>query len=265
MTELHMVVCMKVVPKPEEIRVDTHTGWLRRENVRSVINPPDMNAMEMALSIKDLFGGRVDILSMGPAFFSEYLTVPLAMGGDHIYLLSDRAFAGADTLATTHTLAEGVRRIGEVDLIFCGEESSDGATGQVPSGIAEWLGWSQLTVLSHLDLDLEKMTALGRREIKGGYQVIEVPLPAVVSMKTACNEPRFMNYAIKSWAFDDHQITVWSNQDLNLDEDLIGEKGSPTTVSKLIQAPEKIRKKILLNGSTQEIVSQLVEIIKNKS
>jgi electron transfer flavoprotein beta subunit len=265
MAELHSVVCMKVVPKPEEIRVDTHTGWLKREAVRSEINPPDMNAMEMALQLKDHYGGQVDIVSMGPTFFIPYLQVALAMGADHIYLLSDRVFAGADTLATTYTLAQGIRRIGEVDLIFCGEESSDGATGQVPPGIAEWLGFSQLTVSTHIELGLDRHTARGRREIKGGTQVIEVPLPAVVSMKTVCNEPRFMDYSIKEWAFQDERITMWSNQDLQLDEHLIGENGSPTTVSKLIQAPEKSRKRVFLEGNTQELVSQLTEILQGGS
>lgn len=265
MAELHSVVCMKVVPKPEEIRVDTHTGWLKREAVRSEINPPDMNAIEMALRLKDRYGGRVDIVSMGPAFFAPYLQVALAMGADHIYLLSDRAYAGADTLATTYTLAEGIRRIGGVVLIFCGEESSDGATGQVPPGIAEWLGCSQLTVSTHIDLDLPQHTARGRREIKGGHQVIEVALPAVVSMKTASNEPRFMDYTIKDWAFQNERVTTWSNQDLQLDDALIGENGSPTTVSKLIQAPEKSRKRIYLEGGPKEVAAQLTRILQGES
>lgn len=265
MAELHSVVCIKVVPKPEEIRVDTQTGWLKREAVRSEINPPDMNAIEVALQLKDRYGGRVDIVSMGPAFFSPYLQVALAMGADHIYLLSDRAYAGADTLATTYTLAQGILRIGGVDLILCGEESSDGATGQVPPGIAEWLGCSQLTVSTRIDLDLEGYTAQGRREIKGGHQVIEVPLPVVVSMKTACNEPRFMDYTIKDWAFQNERVTTWSNHDLALDHALIGENGSPTTVSKLIQAPEKSRKRIFLEGSTTEIASQLTRILQGET
>jgi electron transfer flavoprotein beta subunit len=255
---------MKVVPKPEEIRVDTHTGWLRREAVRSEINPPDMNAMEMALHLKDQYGGRVDIVSMGPPFFTRYLQVALAMGADHIYLLSDKAFAGADTLATTYTLAQGIHRLQSVDLVFCGEESSDGATGQVPPGIAEWLGCSQLTVSTHIDLDLSRKTARGRREIKGGYQTIEVPLPVVISMKTACNEPRFMDYAIKDWAFEPARVTTWSNQELQLDTAYIGENGSPTTVSKLVQAPEKSRKRKFLEGNTEQVVAQLTRILQGE-
>jgi electron transfer flavoprotein beta subunit len=262
MNSLKIAVCMKVVPKPEEIRVDTQTGWLRREEVRSVINPPDMNAMEMALRLKDRFDGQVMILSMGPLFFADYLRVPLAMGADHIYLLSDRTFAGADTLATTYTLGRGINKIGGVDLIFCGEESSDGATGQVPPGIAEWLNINQLTMVTALEVNPAQGTARGRREIKGGYETLEVPLPAVISVKTASNEPRFMDYTIKPWAFEAERLTVWNKDDLQVDETLTGENGSPTRVSKLIQAPEKLRKKQFLEGSTNEIVEQLTEILK---
>ena len=197
---LHSVVCVKVVPKPEEITVDLETNSLLREGVRSEINPPDMNAMEMALKLKDRHGGRISILSMGPPSFEPLLRVALAMGADHVYLLSDRTFAGADTLATTYTLAKGIQMIGSVDLIFCGEESSDGATGQVPPGLAEWLGISQLTMLTGIDVDTSVQTARGRREIKGGYELLEVPLPCVISVTTACNEPRFMDFNIKPWA-----------------------------------------------------------------
>ena len=139
MPELRMVVCVKVVPKSEEIRVDYATKLLDRSNARSEINPPDMNALEMALSMKDRYGGRLDILSMGPPSFEPLLRIGLEMGCDHIYLLSDRAFGGADTLATTYTLAKGIEKLGGADLVFCGEESADGATGQVPAGLAEWL------------------------------------------------------------------------------------------------------------------------------
>jgi electron transfer flavoprotein beta subunit len=261
MNKLKMAVCMKVVPKPEEIRVDTQTGWLRREEVRSEINPADMNAMEMALRLKDRFGGQVVIISMGPMFFADYLRVPLVMGADHLYLLSDRAFAGADTLATTYTLGRGIEKIGGVDLIFCGEESSDGATGQVPPGIAEWLNINQLTMVTALEVDPAQRVAHGRREIKGGYEILAVPLPVVISAKTASNEPRFMDYTIKPWAFEAERLTIWNKDDLQVDDALIGENGSPTRVSKLIQAPEKSRKRLFLEGSTLEIVGQIAEIL----
>ena len=111
MSDLHIVVCMKVVPKPEEIRVDPETHWLDREGARSEFNPPDMNALEVALALKDQHGGKITILSMGPPFFGPFLRIGLAMGADNAILLSDREFAGADTLATTYTLAKGMEKI----------------------------------------------------------------------------------------------------------------------------------------------------------
>lgn len=262
MHELHSIVCVKVVPKPEEIRVDPETMLLERANARSEINPPDMNALEMALQLKDRYGGKISILSMGPPQFESLLPVGLAMGCDAIYLLSDRAFAGADTLATTYTLAKGVQKIGDADLIFCGEESSDGATGQVPSGLAEWLGYPQLTLLSEVDVDLERGTGRGKREYKGGYELLEVPLPCVISVKTAVNEPRFMDYRRKAWAFDDASITVWDAEALSTDQAYTGLPGSPTVVSALAQAPSRARKRKFLEGSVEQITEQLLTVIK---
>ena len=262
MRELHQVVCVKVVPKPEEVQVDPATHWLDRAHARSEINPPDMNAVEMALSLKDSYGGQVSILSMGPPFFEPYLRVVLAMGADHIYLLSDRAFAGADTLATTYTLAQGIHRLGPVDLILCGEESSDGATGQVPPGLAEWLDFSQITQVTQIDMDRERGVVRGRREIGGGYQILEVPLPAVISTKTAANEPRFMDYRIKPWAFEEGRVTVWSGPALDVDEGLIGDAGSPTKVAALEAAPSRERRRQMLSGSTDGLVQQLAVILR---
>lgn len=261
MAELHSVVCVKVVPKPEEIRVDPETKMLERSGARSEINPPDMNAMEMALKLKDRYGGRISLLSMGPPFFETNLRVALAMGADHIYLLSDPAFAGADTLATTYTLAQGIRKIGGVDLVLCGEESSDGATGQVPPGIAEWLDSSQLTLLTGVDVNLAQGTARGRRESKGGHELLEVHLPTVISVKTACNEPRFMDYSLRPWALEEQRLTVWDAEDLEADTNLIGLAGSPTIVTGLAEAPYRERRKEYLEGSTEEIVNNLVKVI----
>jgi len=160
MRDLRMVVCIKIVPKPEEVRGDYETRLLDRGHARTDINPPDMNALEMALDMKDRYGGRVDILSMGPPYFEPYLHIGLAMGCDHIYLLSDRAFAVADTLATTYTLAQSIRKLGSADLIFCGEESADGATSQVPSGLAEWLEIGQLTLLTEINIESDRRLAV---------------------------------------------------------------------------------------------------------
>jgi electron transfer flavoprotein beta subunit len=261
MPELHSLVCVKVTPKPEEIRVDPQTMLLDREKARSEINPPDMNALEMALALKDRHGGRVSVLSMGPPLFEPYLKVALAMGADWVYLLSDRKFAGADTLATTYTLAQAIKRIGRYDLIFCGEESSDGATGQVPPGLAEWLNIGQLTLISRLELSDGSQFARGRREVKGGYEILEVLLPAVVSVKTASNEPRFMDYDRKNWAFTGKNMTIWSSTDFDLDPQQIGLPGSPTVVTGLADAPIRGRRKEFLTGQPDEIARKLADLI----
>lgn len=262
MSELHSVVCMKVVPKPEEIRVDRKTHRLDRDGARSEFNPPDMNALEMALRLKDQHAGQVTVLSMGPPFAEAYLRIALAMGADNAILLSDRAFAGADTLATTYTLAKAIEALGGVDLIFCGEESSDGATGQVPPGLAEWLDIAQLSLATNVDVQPAERTLLGRREIKGGYEMLEAEMPAVISVKTACNEPRFMDFTIKEWAFSQAPVQVWDRTKLGADEDFIGLRGSPTIVTGLDQAESRERKRIFFEGSPEQIAAQIMDVIR---
>jgi electron transfer flavoprotein beta subunit len=262
MPELHSVVCVKVVPKPEEVRVDPATRLLDRTSARSEINPPDMNALEMALALKDRFSGGVSILSMGPPFFEPTLRLGLMMGCEHIYLLSDRLFAGADTLATTYTLAQGLRKVGGADLIFCGEESSDGATGQVPAGLAEWLGLPLMTRLTEIELDREHCLVRGRRELVGGYEILETPLPCVVSVRTACNEPRFMDLRLKTWAYASEQATIWNAVDLDANPDRIGLAGSPTRVTELAPAATRERKRIYMDGKPEQIARQLAGLLR---
>jgi len=258
---LHAVVCVKVVPKPEEVRVDNETRRLERAGARSEINPPDMNALEMALKLKDELGGRISIVSMGPPFFLPDLRVGLAMGASHIYLLSDPAFAGADTLATTYTLAQAIKKIGDVDLIFCGEESSDGATGQVPSGLAEWLDLPQLTLLTQVEVDPSRKVARGRREIRGGYELLEASLPCLISVKTAANDPRFMDYRLKLGSMEKGRVSVWTGDDLAAERDRIGVPGSPTVVSGLAQAATRERRREFLTGSVEEMAQKLAQLL----
>jgi electron transfer flavoprotein beta subunit len=250
MPELHMVVCMKVVPKPEEIRVDPESRRLMREGTRSEFNPPDMNALELALSLKDKFESCVSIISMGPPFVEEYLRIGLAMGADDATLLTDMEFAGADTLATTYTLAKGIEQLGSPSIIITGEESSDGATGQVPPGLAEWLDLPLISLVRSLEVDIDGGVIRGRREIEGGYEILEVQLPAVISVSTA------------SWAFEKAEVTTLNAQDLNADGQLIGIPGSPTIVTGLEQATSQDRKNIFLEGDVNEIAEQLASILR---
>jgi electron transfer flavoprotein beta subunit len=262
MPELRSIVCVKVVPRSEEIRVDHATRLLDRGNARLEINPPDMSALEMALSVKDRYGGKLDILSMGPPSFEPLLRIGLEMGCDHIYLLSDRAFGGADTLATTYTLAKGIEKMGGADLVFCGEESADGATGQVPAGLAEWLDVAQLTLLTEINLDLARRAAAGRRSLKGGYEILEAPLPCVVSVKNASQEPRFIDFSRKTWAYELERVTIWTAAELAAESDCIGLAGSPTTVSELTSVPVRERKQIKLEGTPQTAAEELGRIIR---
>ncbi len=259
MSDLEIVVCMKVVPKSEEIRVNKESLLLERTGVRSEINPPDMNALEMALSLKDDQSVRISILSMGPPFFESILRVGLAMGAERFFLMSDREFAGADTLATTYTLAKGIEKIGDIDLIFCGEESADGATGQVPPGLAEWLDMPQVTLATELSVDRKKRIARVRREIKGGYEIQEVDLPAVISVKTASNEPRFIDYHRKPWAFEEDEVVIWGHDDVDVEDGYIGLTGSPTVVSGLREAEIRERSKKFLRGSPEDVAKEIAK------
>ena len=255
---LHTIVCLKVVPKSEEVTVDSETRTLDRSRARSEINGPDLNALEAALSLKQAHGGRVSLLSMGPPFFERYLRLGLAMGADAAYLMSDRAFGGADTLATSYTLAAGIRAIGGCDLVLCGEESSDGATAQVPPGIAEWLDASQITYATHLQMLPRRRLVRGRRELRGGFEVVEAPLPCVVSMKVGANEPRFLDFDRWDWAMQEAPVTVWTAADLGLDEGSLGLAGSPTTVATVDVAPSAERRREFLTGTPQEEAEQLL-------
>ena len=262
MRGLHSVVCLKAVPKSEEVTVNSETRTLDRSKARSEINGADLNALETALQLKDSHGGRVSVLSMGPPFFEQYLRLALAMGADDAYLMSDRVFGGADTLATSYALAAGLKAIGDYDLVLCGEESSDGATAQVPPGVAEWLGIPQITYAMHVQALPRKRLAHSRREVKGGFEVVAAPLPCVVSVKLGANEPRFFDFERWDWAAEQASVTVWSAADLGLDEGALGAAGSATTVSGLELAPTAERRREFIRGTPQEEAEQLLEKIR---
>jgi electron transfer flavoprotein beta subunit len=184
------------------------------------------------------------------------------MGADAAYLMSDRAFGGADTLATSYTLAQGIRAIGPFDLVLCGEESSDGATGQVPPGIAEWLGLPQVTYVSRVQLIRKDRMLRARRELGAGYEVVQVPLPCVLSVKLGVNEPRFLDFQRWEWAMREAPITVWSAADLDLNPAYLGLEGSPTTVAGVDIAPSAQRRREFLSGTPEEEAQKLLEKIR---
>ena len=255
---MRTVVTVKVVPKSEEVSIYTVTMTLDREGARNELNRPDKNAIEMALQLTETHEGEVILLSMGPPLFEEHLRVGIGMGAHDAVLLSDRRFAGADTLPTSRALAEGIRRIGDVDLVLCGEESSDSATGQVPPGIAEWLGWPQLTYVTELRL-LDDGRLAGKRDLSGGHEWIAVSLPAVVSVSLGCNSPRFPDFRRTRWAEKNLELKIWSADDLEVDPAELGIAGSPTIVDGVRQAPAPERRRERLEGPTRQVAARLAE------
>ena len=256
MSGLNIIVSMKVVPKSEEVQIDPETLTLLRDRARSEINPTDMNALESAFLLNDRYGGSVTLLAMGPPLFEDYLRVALAMGAHAAYLLSDRAFGGADTLATSYVLAAGVRKIGDYDLIICGEESADGATGQVPPGIAEWLDIPQVTYATALELDDEPGRLRARREVRGGHEILSTPLPTLVSVVGHANEPRFMDMQRRAWSAAE-PITIWGLGDLDVNPEWVGLPGSPTEVAGTSEAPKRDRRREIVIGTAEEQAHRL--------
>jgi electron transfer flavoprotein beta subunit len=253
---MRIVVCMKVVPRPEEVRVNLETRMLDRAGARSVINSADMNALETALAFRDASGGTVTVLSMGPPQFEPYLRVALAVGADEAVLLSDRAFGGADTLATSYTLATAIRKMRGADLVVCGEESSDGGTSQVPPGIAEWLDASQATYVERIVAGKSGMTVLATRALERGKETVELVLPTVISVVVGSNEPRFIDY--DRWAFaQSAKVKVLDFAALGGDPQYLGLKGSPTTVAGLREVRKPGRRHELVTITADEAASRI--------
>ncbi|OCB02184.1 nitrogen fixation protein FixA [Acidithiobacillus ferrivorans] len=234
---MHIVVCIKQVPDSAQIRVHPVTNTIMRQGVPAIINPFDVFAIEEALRLKDRFGGRVTVLTMGPPQAEDALRKAIAYGADDVILLTDRAFAGADTLATSFALAQTIRKIGEehpVDLVFTGKQTIDGDTAQVGPGIAKRLGLQLLTYVSAIDaLDLQERSITVQRRSEGGVQVIRTRLPALITMLEGSNQIRF---ASMDDMFRSARLTVpqWNKDRAGIEDvSKIGLKGSPTVVSKI--------------------------------
>ena len=258
---MNIVVCIKQVPESTEVRVDPETKALVREGVASIVNPVDENALEAALQLREAHGGKVTVITMGPPQAEEALRHALAMGADEAILLTDAAFRGSDTLATSYTLAQAVRKLGEVDLILCGKQAIDGDTGQVGPGLAERLGAPQVTFAIEIEVRDGKLR--GRRVLDDFFEVIEVPLPAVVTVVKQINEARrpAMRNVLKAKRAE---ITKWSLADLEADATQTGFDGSPTQVIE-VWPPERRSGGKTLQGSVEEVVAEIAGVIREIS
>ena len=254
---MNIIVCIKQVPDTTEVKIDPVTNTLIRQGVPSIVNPFDKNAVEAALQLKGKHGGTVTVISMGPPQAQEALKECLAMGADSAVLISDRAFGGADTLATSYALASAIRKLGQYDVIICGKQAIDGDTAQVGPETAEHLGIAQVTYVAKMELTGDTMTV--EREHEDGYEVIAVKLPALISViKSADYEPRFPSVkgTMKANRTD---IPVWTAADVQADEERIGLKGSPTKVSKIFSPPRRTQGIVISKDTARESVSALLE------
>lgn len=254
---MNLIVCIKQVPDTEglqKIKINPQTHTLMREGVPGIINPFDENAIEEALRLKEEKGGKITVLSMGPSQAEESLRKALAMGVDEAVLLSDRLFAGSDTLATSYTLALAIKKIGKFDLILLGKQAIDGDTAQVGPGLAEWLNLPQVTYAREIEVNENKIVV--ERVLEDAFEVVESPLPAVVTVTKDINEPRYPSLRGLLRAKKE-KIPIWTAEDLPLDKRKIGLEGSPTQVIKVF-IPQPPRKGEILSGEISQMVDKLI-------
>ena len=245
-----IVVCVKQVPDTTQVQIDPVTNTLVREGIPFIVNPYDTHAIEEGLRLRDRFGCRVAAISMGPPNAEATLRKALAIGVDQAILLSDRVFGGADTLATSNVLATAIKKLAERDevgLVICGKQTIDGDTAQVGPGIATRLGYSQLTLVDRIEhLDLEKRTIRVRRKLEGRHEIVESPLPAMLTVVRELNRPRYPVVPMRLAALE-AEVQLWNNETLKLDVNSIGLKGSPTWVSRIF-SPEREKGEIIGDG-----------------
>ncbi|MCK4948271.1 MAG: electron transfer flavoprotein subunit beta/FixA family protein [Candidatus Aureabacteria bacterium] len=256
---MDIVICIKQVPDTTDIRIDPETNTLVREGVASIINPFDMYAIEEGVRIKEKYGGKVTVISMGPPQVEAALREAISLGVDEAVLLSDRAFAGSDTLATSFALSEGLKKIG-YDIIICGKQAIDGDTAQVGPGIATHLDIPQITYVKKIE-KIENGKIVSERMVEEGYEVVESTLPVLLTVVKEINEPRLPSLKGKMKA-KKSEIKIITTEDLKIDTGKVGLDGSPTWVMKIFTPPKKEGGKIF-KGTADEVVAELMNEIQN--
>jgi electron transfer flavoprotein beta subunit len=263
---LHIVVCVKQVPDTSEVKVDPIKGTLVRAGVPSIANPYDMHALEEALRIKDKYGATITILSMGPNQATDVIKRSISLGADNGVLLSDRAFAGSDTLATSYILAQAVRKIAEkepVDMVFCGKMAIDGDTAQVGPGIASRLDFAVATyVVGVRSVDTEKKRIVVERRLERGVEVVECRMPVLLTVNLEANDIR---YAALPALIDSikYEVPVWTVEDFDLDLTQCGLKGSPTQVKKIFPPIAKEVDTVMVTDTTTN-PAEIAKILADK-
>ena len=228
---MNIIVCIKQVPDTTNVRINPETNTLVREGVQSIINPFDVYALEEGVRLKEKHGGAVTVITMGPPQAADALRDAIALGADKAYLVSDRAFAGADTLATAYALSRAVRKLGGADVILMGRQAIDGDTGQVGPGVAENLGIPHITDIRKIE-EIADSRIVVERLLEDGYARLAARLPVVLTVVKEINTPRLPSLKGKL-AAKKAEIPVLKATDIDADTDRLGLNGSPTQVMKI--------------------------------
>ena len=257
---MHIIVCVKQVPDTTEVRIDPETNTLDRSSAPAIINPYDSHAVEEAVRLKEQFVGKVSVISMGPFSAVEAIKKCIALGADDGYLLSDKKFAGSDTLATSYILALGIMKVCQrkpYDLIFCGKQAIDGDTAQVGPGIARRLGIPQLTYVKNISsVNPEQKEVKVHRKLDEGYEVVTAKMPCLITVEKEINQLRYSSLPDMLRAAR-YQPSIYGALDLNADPLMMGLKGSPTSVLKIFVPTQRGQGEIL-SGDGQIVVNQLI-------
>ncbi|MGD0779544.1 MAG: electron transfer flavoprotein subunit beta/FixA family protein [Dehalococcoidales bacterium] len=256
---MNIVVCLKQVPGTTEVKIDPNTNTLIRQGIENIINPFDTYALEEAVRLKEKHGGKVTVITMGPPQADAALREAISLGADEAVLLSDRAFAGADTWATANTLAKAIFKLGKTDLIICGRQTIDGDTGQVGPEMAEMLNIPFVAYVSKIEEIKENYLRVSRM-VEDGHEVIETNLPAVITVAKEINVPRLpsLRGIMKSKSAG---IATWGIKELGVDANAVGLAGSSTQVIKFF-FPQRVSKAEVLTGDAAAQVDKLIDKLK---
>ncbi len=259
---MKILVCVKQVPGSSNVEVDPVTGVLKRDGVASKMNPYDLYGIELALSLIEKFGGRVETITMGPPQAKSVIVESICMGAEKGTVLSDRKFAGADVLATAYTISQGIKKAGEFDIIICGKQTTDGDTAQVGAEVAEYLGLPNVSnVLSINDVKEGKVYLTASLDEK----VIDmsVKMPCLISAEGDINSPRLPSYKVKQTVTDDMVKFISFNDFEDQNADHYGLSGSATQVERIFP-PEKNTEKTTIGGNAQEMTEGLFELVRSR-
>lgn len=262
---MNIIIPIKQVPETSNVKMDEETGTMVREGVESIINPLDLYAIELGIQLKEEHGGKITVITMGPPSAERALKEAMAMGCDDGILISGREFAGSDTRATSYVLAEAIKKIKDYDLILAGERATDGDTGQVGPGIASFLDLPLSTYTSKI-VEINNKNIIVERLIEEGYETLKMPLPALVSVVKEISYPRLPTLRGKQRA-KKTVISVWSKNNMELNELELGLNGSPTRVAKITH-PKVVRKGTILKASDEkslnEAVNRMIKFMRGK-